>query len=234
MLRDRITETRQSVFAVAMIRAIPQQGEQKFQVLGSGFFISDDGYFITADHVINPDHGMPPGNARRPGDIIAIAQLQPDGRSVSVISPMDIIHSDQPRDFAILKPQAGIPRIEKVLSPDFSSRFEGEEVAICGYPLAASSHDPATGNISLEMPIRVAAGILSGQRIDAGVGLLEVDFPILPGNSGGPLISVQSGSVLGIAKATITVGAPSGPTGMFGICVDMRELRAELRRLNIV
>ncbi len=235
MAREIISEIRQSVFAVIIERVNPQQGEQRAQVAGTGFFVSNDGYFVTADHVINLDHGRPAGRLREIKDKIMIAQIQPDGRSVSVVGPMQVVVENRTKDYAILKAPDTLPKVQKYLDIDLTARFEGEEVSICGYPLASSNQDPQSGQILLDIYIRVSAGILMCQRLDNLTQILEVDFPILPGNSGGPLIATTSRRVLGLATATNTVPGPNGtPMGMFGICTDIRELQEDLRNKGII
>ncbi len=231
-LRELVSEIRQSVYAVIIERSQPQEDQMKLQVVGTAFAISSNGHFITADHVVNPDHSNPAGQARLPNDKIILAQIQGDGMTANIINgPCQVASMSQQQDYAILNMQLPLGRVQYYLELDFGQRFEGEEVAICGYPLATTQMHPESKSITINLNIRVAAGIISTQRIENNSKLLEVDFPILPGNSGGPLFSVRSGKVLGLATATFSALNNVGHTiGHVGIIRDIRNLTQDLKK----
>jgi len=223
-LASRVSQIRQSIYAVLIERQHPQPGKPKVEVVGTAFSVSSEGVFLTADHVANPQNNTPAGQPVGPNDKILLAQMQADGVTASILGPFQIVASSQQHDFAILKIQTPHVLIQKYLELDLSSRFEGEEVAVCGYPLASTQQHPQNGSVTLNMSIRVAAGIISSQQIKNNSKELEVDFPILPGNSGGPIISIETGKVVGLAKATMTVGGATGHTmGHLGIVTDVRN-----------
>jgi hypothetical protein len=227
-LRELVSEVRQSVYAVLIDWANPTQGQAKLQVLGTAFSISSDGHFITADHVINPNHGNSPGIARTNNDKIFLAQMQPDGMTASITGPYAVRTQSQTHDYAILELPTPQGKVQQYLNLDLGSRYEGEDVAICGYPMASTTVHPTNNAIAINLNLRVAAGIISSQRIDNGSKIVEVDFPIIPGNSGGPLFSLRSGKVIGLASATLSVGGPNGQTiGHVGIVKDIRNARAD-------
>ncbi len=100
-----------------------------------------------------------------------------------------LVKSDPAHDVALLKIDAqtqpvaiGQARVEK-----------GEEVFTLGYPLVAIQGQEAKATFG-----RVNA--LSGVKDD--VRFLQVDVPIQPGNSGGPLINGE-GLVIGVMTATL-------------------------------
>lgn len=140
---------------------------------GTGFFITENGYLITNHHVIE------------------------DAKSLSVLStnpskelPARLVVSDPANDFAILKVDvisAPIP-----LASTFTSQ-KGEEVLTLGYPLIALQGQEQKATFG-----RINA--LSGLRDD--VRLIQVDVPIQPGNSGGPLLN-DKGEVIGVVTATL-------------------------------
>jgi S1-C subfamily serine protease len=229
-LRELVSEIRQSVYAVLIEWANPVPGQARLQTLGTAFAVSAEGHFFTADHVINLNHGNPPGPVRGPNDKILLAQMQPDGMTASISGPYQVLSHSQPHDYAILHLQTAPGRTQKYLELDLGPRFEGEEVAVCGYPLASTTIHPTNNSISMNLNLRVAAGIISSQRVENESKILEVDFPIIPGNSGGPLFSVKTGKVVGLASATLSVGGPNGQTiGHVGIARDIRNARIDLR-----
>lgn len=229
-LRGLVSEVRQSVYAVLVEWERPPANVPKVQALGTAFSVSSDGIFVTADHVVNPQNNTPPGRAFGPNDKILLAQMQSDGCTASIVGPCQVLASSQPHDYAILKLGTVAGRIQKYLEIDLASRFEGDEVAICGYPLASTQTHPQNGAVTITMSIRVAAGIISSQQLQNNSKVLEVDFPILPGNSGGPLFHIRTGKVLGLAKATLSVGNGGGVTiGHLGQISDVRNLWSALK-----
>lgn len=230
-LRSLVSEVRQSIFAVFVEWETPLSGALKVQVLGTAFAVSED-LFITADHVANPQNNVPVGRALGPNDKLLLAQMQADGTTAVIMGPYQVVASSQAHDYAILKSTVVSPRIQKYLELDLGPRFEGEEIAVCGYPLASSQAHPENGAITISLNIRVAAGIISSQILENGSKKLEVDFAILPGNSGGPIFSINSGKVLGLASATLSVGGAVGPTiGHLGIVKDIRNVWPALKSL---
>ena len=103
------------------------------------------------------------------------------------------IKADIANDLAVLhidRPSVPLP------VADASSVRKGSEVMTLGYPLTAIQGQEQKATFG-----RVNA--LSGVADD--LRYLQVDVPIQPGNSGGPLIS-RSGIVVGVISATINQG----------------------------
>ena len=228
-LRFLVSQVRQSVYAVLIEWNQPVAGTPKIQAVGTAFAISADGVFVTANHVVNPQSGTTQGLPLGPLDKILLAQMQVDGETATIRGPCQVIVCSQQNDYALLKLATSQSRIQKYLELDLGARFEGEEVAICGYPLASTQTHPQNGAITITLHIRVAAGIISSQQIQNGSKHLEVDFPILPGNSGGPLFGVKSGKVLGLASATFSVGNGAHTVGHLGIIKDIRNALSDIK-----
>ena len=230
-LRQIVSEIRQAVYAVLIEVENPPKPEDKLQVVGTAFAISADGLLMTANHVINRDQIKPAGPKLGSKDKILLAQVHPDGMIASLLGPASVVSGSQQHDYALLKLPIAPGRIQKYLELDLGSRFEGEEVAICGYPLGSARKNPENSSIAINLSLRVAAGIISSQRIDTGSKHLDVDFPILPGNSGGPLFNVATGKVLGSACATLALRGADGSTiGHLGIVKDLRNAWADIRQ----
>lgn len=140
---------------------------------GTGFFVSNDGYMVTNFHVIE------------------------GATSVTVISPTEnkefpatVIRTDPANDIAILKIDAqtvGIP-----LASSFSGA-KGEEVLTLGFPLVSIQGQEQKATFG-----RINA--LSGIQND--IRFVQIDVPIQPGNSGGPLLNSR-GEVIGVVTATL-------------------------------
>ena len=229
-LRELVSEVRQSIYAVLVEWNNPSPGIPKIQVLGTAFSVSSEGHFITANHVVQPSTGQPPGPQVGTNDKIHLAQMQHDGTTATISGPLTTLAQSVCHDYAIIHLQTSGSKIQKYLELDFSSRFEGEEVAICGYPLASTQLTPENNSVQMNLNIRVASGIISSQRIENGSKLIEVDFPILSGNSGGPLFSLRTGKVLAIAHATYSLQNASGASiGHLGLTKDIRNATSDLK-----
>jgi hypothetical protein len=82
----------------------------------------------------------------------------------------------------------------------------GEEIGIAGYPLAQFFNDP-NGNLQLNGLIyRCGRGVVTG-RYEIAVTptttplpIIETNFMFVSGNSGGPVFSPETGTVLGMVK----------------------------------
>ena len=140
---------------------------------GTGFFISSNGHMITNYHVIK--------NSKK----IAVAI---DGKEKEA----KLIASDKVNDIAIIKLNTEqnsnpIPIIKA------NSSDVGEEVFTLGYPLVSIQGKELKATFG-----RINA--MSGLKDDTR--LMQIDVPIQPGNSGGPLIN-SKGQVIGIVTATL-------------------------------
>lgn len=140
---------------------------------GTGFFISDSGYLITNYHVIKNK------------DTISI--ILANGKAI----PVDIVLKDEINDIALLKANIESHGL-KILSSNTVNK--GEEVFTLGYPLIGLQGQEQKATFG-----RVNA--LSGVKGD--VRYFQVDIPIQPGNSGGPLVD-KSGHVVGLVTATLS------------------------------
>ena len=68
----------------------------------------------------------------------------------------------------------------------------GTQVGIAGYPIPDAFEDEKLGT-----KISVYAGRVSSQRVDA----LELDLPVIPGESGGPIFDARTGVVIALAES---------------------------------
>jgi S1-C subfamily serine protease len=68
----------------------------------------------------------------------------------------------------------------------------GTSVGVAGYPIPDAFQDEGLG-----VATSVYAGRISSVRKDA----LELDLPIIPGESGGPVFEADGGAVVGLAES---------------------------------
>ena len=161
---------------VTVIGEIPGQrtffgytGDQ--QVSGSGFIISEQGYIVTNNHVIE--------------GVQFVSVILSDGTEV----PAEIISKDVFSDLAVLKISAEVPAV--AVMGDSDQLKPGETVIAIGSPLGDFRNSVTTGVIS-------ATGRMldTGQGYEME-NLLQTDAAINSGNSGGPLVNL-AGEVIGV------------------------------------
>jgi len=136
------------------------------------------GFFVSAD-----------------GDVITNFHVVEDSSNISVVwngrtLPATVLKLDPANDVAMLKIDAVTPAL-RVSNSHLVQK--GEDVLTLGYPLLAIAGQEQKASFG-----RVNA--LSGIRGD--IRFLQIDGPIQPGNSGGPLMD-RSGMVVGIVTETL-------------------------------
>lgn len=160
----------------------PYTRSYKVEGFGSGIIISDDGYIITNEHVIQ--------NA---SEIIIIM----DG---GIKVEAKLIGSDELTDIALLKINKENLSVPKITNSD--SLIIGEWVIALGNPL---------GLFNVSNQATATVGIVSGINMDFGrkesgrvyQNMIQTDASINPGNSGGPLVN-SKGELIGINTFIMT------------------------------
>ena len=154
---------------------------------GSGFVLSEDGYIITNNHVVE------------------------DAQSVSVTLysgeeyDAQVIGTDSMNDVALLKIEAA--GLQTVFIADSDQIEVGEEVIAIGNPLGELTFTMTAGCISaLDREINTDG---------TPINMLQTDAAINSGNSGGPLFDMD-GNVIGITTAKYS-GSTSSGTSIEGI-----------------
>ena len=107
------------------------------------------------------------------------------------VTPVDVAAIDTEHDIALLRlPSAPQPGPHPLAVGSSKALQLGMPVAVVGYPLPALEHPTLT----------VTQGIISAIRTDPEY--VQIDAPINPGASGGPVITAD-GSVVGIVDASL-------------------------------
>jgi len=167
--------------------------DRLLESLGSGFLISDDGYILTNNHVIE-------------GASFIKVRLY-DEREFQA----DIIGTDPKTDLALIKIEAAA-NLKALPLGDSTQLRVGDWVVAIGNPLGLSSTVTA-GIVSA----RGRRDVPLGGEITY-MDFIQTDASINPGNSGGPLIDVQ-GRVIGINTAISRQGQGIG----FAIPINMAK-----------
>ena len=161
---------------VTVVGTIPGQntffgptGDQT--VSGTGFFITEDGYLITNNHVVE--------GAREVSIILS------DGTEQRAT----IVGTDIYSDIAVLKTDGNVPAVAKL--GNSSVLQPGESVIAIGSPLGNFKNTVTVGVVSATGR---AIETRNGYQIE---DLIQTDAAINHGNSGGPLVNL-AGEVIGI------------------------------------
>ena len=150
----------------------PHEGiPRKIPSLGSGFVISEDGYIVTNNHVIE--------------DVDKITVIFDDETKLDAT----VVGRDPKTDIALIRVESDKKLFALPLG-DSSAVRPGEWVVAIGNPFGLE-HTVTAGIVSAKHRV------ISGGSYD---DYIQTDAAINPGNSGGPLLSL-SGEVIGINTA---------------------------------
>ena len=171
-------------------------------VSGSGVFISDQGYILTNNHVIEGA-----------SDITITLS---DGTN----EPVTVVGADKYSDIAVLKTSGKVPASATLGNSDLLQ--PGVTVIAIGSPLGDYKNTVTEGVVSA---LNRSLDTGNGYTID---GLIQTDAAINQGNSGGPLVDL-AGEVIGINSYLIqSSGTGSFVQGLgFSIPVNTAKAVAE-------
>ncbi len=218
--------------AVCAVGTFNMLDSPRFGFRGSGFFIGDGSLVATCWHVL-PD--LTAAN-RSPGlTSIAVQTTRPDGSLEQ--RDAELLGSSRAHDLALLRVK-GQPGPALSLAAAGTAR-EGMDVALIGYPIGGVLGFKAVTHRGIVASIVASALPTAGARQldekavmrlrEGSFELLQLDATAYPGNSGGPLLDVASGQVIGIVNMGLVKGgresALSQPTGIT-YAVPVRYLHA--------
>jgi S1-C subfamily serine protease len=161
--------------------------------IGAGFCLGG-GIFVTCAHVVQryDKFNMPKGSPENRGAVSVGRENQAE--------PAEIVHIDYQKDIAILKSAMAS---EALYLGDSSQLQQGDRVFAVGSPRGFENN--------------VSDGIISG--LDRSVFWYEgapryifTDAQVLPGNSGGPLLTYNDGKVVGMVSMIV-----DSDKGLYGL-----------------
>ncbi len=164
---------------------------------GSGFFIQNNGYILTNNHVV--------------------ASVADSGSSIQVILnngkiyDAKLVGRDAAYDLAVIKIDVtDAPALQLGNSDDVQV---GDGVIAIGSPLGLAG-TVTSGIISAKNRAVTSGG---GTGESSFINALQTDAAINPGNSGGPLVNL-SGAVIGVNSAIASLGSSfGGQSGSIGL-----------------
>jgi serine protease Do len=226
MIRKSLMMTKEATFAIEL----PSAHHQGMPTpVGTGFFVSPDGWFVTAAHVIT-ENGKSDGPIRndlsksfimketRLGEGCDPCPIMCEGLSFEYLDPLT--------DFALLKidfkanaTKAWLKDKSEFPYIEISSRYleEGEPVYSFGYPLSESyvnkQQHHTMGHTALSP--RITSAIVSSTFEKSKMVMTSndprvyiLDKALNYGNSGGPIVATETGKVHAICSRFQPVYVP--------------------------
>jgi S1-C subfamily serine protease len=153
--------------------------------IGSGEFVTTDGYISTNDHVVN--------------GFSTFSVTLSDGTSL----PATLVGADQQDDLAVLKVnQSNTPAITLA---DSSGATVGEVVVAIGSPLGHANTATVGAISALNQTETEQSESYSSTSGPILTGMIQASAPLAPGNSGGALIDLD-GKMVGMPTLAATSG----------------------------
>lgn len=206
-IQERIRDTVVQIFTqISVIDLMqPYKTPSQATAYGSGFFINEQGDFITNAHVVEQAKAV----------WIQIPSL---GKS---IIDAEVISISPQRDLALLRVKSeGLNLIRQELGGipylplgDSDLVRRSDEVLAIGYPLGQQS-------------LKSTTGVISGREKH----LIQMSAPINPGSSGGPLLNIK-GEVVGINSAGIVEAQNVG----YAIQInDLKRILPDMYKIKVL
>ncbi len=189
---------------VTVVGTIPGQttffGQTADQtVSGSGFFISNQGYIITNNHVVEGTNG--------------VTVVLSNGSQEKAT----IVGTDQFNDIAVLKADGSVPAVASLGNSDVLK--PGETAIAIGSPLGDFKNTVTEGVVSA-----TGRSIDTGNGYQME-GLLQTDAAINPGNSGGPLVDL-AGEVIGVNTLIVRSSGNGSVAEGLGFAIPINTAQA--------
>jgi serine protease Do len=199
--RERVSSRRQPSFDDFF--NLPRRPQVE-QGSGSGFIVSQDGYILTNNHVVQG------------ADRVTVRLL--DNREFTAKT----VGTDPNTDIAVIKIQA--TQLPTVRMGDADSTKIGNWVLAIGNPLGEAFTFTVTAGI-VSAKGRGLQGLTSSRY--AIQDFIQTDAAINPGNSGGPLVNVR-GEVIGINSA---IASETGYYAGYGFAIPINLARTVMTQL---
>lgn len=224
MIRKTLNKTKDATFAVELPSA--RHDGMPFP-MGTGFFVSADGWFVTAAHVVT-ENGTPNGKPRADiGQAFLMKEVTLEGSKMC--QNVSLEYLDPLTDFALLRSnfEANANKSWLVGKTEFpfievSSRSleEGEPVYAFGYPSSEGKIVQKTANFTIgttslcpRVTSAIVASTLEATRMMMGSGdprVYVLDKALNYGNSGGPIVAAETGKVHALCSRFQPLHIPQG------------------------
>ncbi|MDP4000932.1 MAG: serine protease [bacterium] len=189
-LKEKVKVIRNSIVAIGF-----SPGQNQITITGSGFCISNDGKILTAAHIYN----QTPSQFQSKLMAMAMIKQESNGLEHYVWLPLTFTKKEDKDDVALFQITDYEKTLLKPLEIDDSEKVEvGQEAYFIGFPYAAQLINEGLG-----ITLTVNRTIISNIKQD-GIDPIHprnwfiVDAISNPGNSGGPLLDIETNKVIGV------------------------------------
>ena len=229
-LPEVVAALKPSVVAVGTYDAL---ANPRFNFRGTGFIVGDGRLLATNAHV------LPEETALRQRLVLQIAgNRNASGDRVPETRPLTVLAVDPVHDLALLQ-ISGAPLPAATLAE--GTAREGQAVAFIGFPIGGLlGFSPVTHRASISSITPIALPPPNARQLDAAAvsrlrqgpfDIYQLDGTAYPGNSGGPLLDIDSGRVLGVINMVLVKNSKesvlSSPSGI-SYAIPVRFVRALL------
>ncbi len=208
-LKDKIKKIRPSIVAIGF-----RPDPKRVTILGSGFAVSDDGKILSSAHLYNkiePEH-IP--------NLMAMAMIEqmPDEMERYKWLPLKLIKKEDKDDLALFQIEGHKQTLLKKLDLGDSEDVEvGQDSYFIGFPYAGRLINDGFG-----ITLIVNKGIMSNIKRDGTKPSRKRNWFIIdaisnPGNSGCPLIDLETNKVIGVMALSFRTQSHIQPN------LDIRE-----------
>jgi S1-C subfamily serine protease len=200
---DRFSKVAAAV-ANSVVTVYATSADQKG--VGSGVVIDGDGYIVTNNHVISDAANNP--------SQFKISVVFNDGKEV----PANLVGRDRKTDVAVLKVD-NVANLSVATLGDSDKLRVGEEVVAAGAPLQLRNTVTRGIVSALHRPVPISG---EGSDTETVIDAVQTDASINHGNSGGPLINMNS-EVIGINTAGKSL---SDSASGLGFAIPINEVKS--------
>jgi S1-C subfamily serine protease len=204
--------------AVVLVGSYGLMDAPRFGFRGTGFAVGDGMLVVTNAHV------LPPPEPTRIDRSVAIQAWTAEGGWQ--LRGARVAKVDASHDLAVLRIDDGKPLPTLPLAAREAA--EGEPIALIGFPIGGAlgfAHVTHRGIVSARTAIVPPASSPQGlsekavrQLRQGSFEVLQLDATAYPGNSGGPVIDIATGEVVGVVSMVVVKGsreaALSAPSGI--------------------
>ena len=193
----------QSKPSVAVVGGYNTVENPRFGFRGTGFVVGDGNLLITNAHVL-PGHDT--------GDQKSSLVIQvPSETGALQMRPASVAALDETHDLALLRFE-GSP-LPALKFADASEIHEGLSIAFIGFPLGGVlGFAPVTHRGIISSITAVAIPTPNSRQLDAktvhrlregSFDIYQLDATAYPGNSGGPVLDIKTGKVIGVINMVL-------------------------------